>query len=200
MSQEIDELVKKCVELREAGRLDEAIISARRATSVDPESANAWWQLALAVAEKDGDAAALDHFKKTVELADQYGFGWHRLGNAYKKIEKMDEAVEAWETACEYDEDFEWTRYNLVDAYNLRKIDTENEKLFNQLVELETQGKLRTYDYHLLAIAHHNKGDYLNAIPYYKKYLSQRNDEYGYTNLSLSYSSQQVGQTLDAAD
>lgn len=200
MSQEIDDLVKKCVELREAGRLDEAIISARRATSVDPESANAWWQLALAVAEKDGDAAALEYFKQTVELADQYGFGWHRLGNAYKKVEKMDEAVEAWETACEFDEDFEWTRYNLIDAYNSRKIDAEKEKLFNQLVELETQGKLRTYDYHLLAIAHHNNGNYLNAIPYYKKYLAQRNDEYGYTNLSLSYSSQQVGQELDAAD
>lgn len=119
MSQEIDDLVKKCVELREAGRLEEAIISARRATSVDPESANAWWQLALAVAEKDGDAAALEHFKQTVELADQYGFGWHRLGNAYKEIEKMDEAIVAWETACEYDQDFEWTRYNLIARVHL---------------------------------------------------------------------------------
>jgi len=200
VSHEIDELVKRCVELREAGRIEEAIISARRATSVDPESANAWWQLALAVAEKDGDAAALEYFKQTVELADQYGYGWHRLGTAYKKIEQIDEAVSSWETACEYDGDYEWTRYNLVDTYNSRKFDTEKEKLFKQLVELESRGKLRPYDYHLLAIAHHNNGNYLNAIPYYKKYLLQRSDQYGYTNLSLSYSSQQVGQDLDAAD
>lgn len=200
MSQEGDDLVKKCVELRESGRLEEAIISARRATSIDLESANAWWQLALAVAEKNGDAAALGYFERTIELSNHFGFGWYRLGNAYKKLGQMDRAVDAWETACEYDEDFEWTRYNLIDAYNSRKIDSEKEKLFNQLVELEAQEKLRTYDYHLLAIAHHNKGDYLNAIPFYKKYLAQRNDEYGYTNLSLSYSSQQVGQELDAAD
>ena len=201
MSQEIDDLVKKSAELRESGRLEEAILSARRATSIDSESANAWWQLALSVAKKDGEGAALEHFKKTVELADEYGFGWHRLGNAYKSVAMMDEAVEAWETACEYNDEFEWTRYNLIDAYNSRDLASEKEKMLAQLVELETQGKLRKYDYHLLAIAHHNKGDYLNAIPYYKKYLSQRfDDEYGYSNLSLAYSSKQVGQDLDAVD
>ncbi len=200
MSQEVDDLVKKCVELRNVGRLDEAIISARRATNLDPESANAWWQLALAVSEKDGDAAAIEHFKKTVEFADEYAYGWHRLGNAYKELAMLDEAVEAWETACLYDEDFEWTRYNLIDTYNSRNIDYEKEKMFEQLVELDSKGKLRTYDFHLLGIAHHNKGNYLNAIPYYKSYLAQRGNEYGYTNLSLAYSSSQVGQKLDAAD
>ncbi len=140
MSQEVDDLVKKCVELRNVGRLDEAIISARRATNLDPESANAWWQLALAVSEKDGDAAAIEHFKKTVEFADEYAYGWHRLGNAYKELAMLDEAVEAWETACLYDEDFEWTRYNLIDTYNSRNIDYEKEKMFEQLVELDSKG------------------------------------------------------------
>ena len=200
MAQEVDDLVKKCVELREAGRLEEAILSARRATSVAPESANAWWQLALAVSEKDGDASAIEHFKKTVELADQYGYGWHRLGNAYKKVAMLDEAVDAWETACIYDEDFKWTRYNLIDAYNSRELEGENEKKYEQLLELEKRDELRAYDLHLLAMEHHNKGNYLNAIPFYKKYLAQRDDEYGYTNLSLAYSSLQVGQELDAAD
>jgi len=200
MSLEVDELVKKSVELREAGRLEEAILSARRATSIESESANAWWQLALAVAEKDGDVAAIEHFKKTVELAERYGYGWHRLGNAYKKVAMLDEAVEAWETACEFDDDFEFTRYNLIDAYNTRDLSTEKEKILDQLLELETREKLRTNDYHLLAIAYHNKGNFLNAIPHYKRYLTLRNDEYGYTNLSLAYSSSQVGQELDAAD
>lgn len=200
MSQELDDLIKKSTELREAGRLEESILSARRATSFDPESANAWWQLALSVSKKDGDVAALEHFKKTVELADGFGFGWHRLGIAYKKAAMLDEAVEAWETAYLYDDDNEWTRYNLIDAYNSRALESEKPKLFDQLIELETRGKLRTYDYHLLAMAHHNKDEYLNAIPYYRKYLANANDEHGYANLSLAYSSTQVGQELDAAD
>lgn len=200
MSQQSDDLLKRSEELRKSGRLEESILSARRATSIDPESANAWWQLALSVAQKDGEAAALEHFKKTVELADQYGYGWHRLGNAYKSVAMIDEAVEAWETACVFDDEFEWTRYNLIDAYNSRALDSEKPKLFDQLNELQTRGKLRTYDYHLLAMAHHNKQEYLNAIPYYKKYLAKKNCEYGYINLSLAYSSSQIGQELDAAD
>jgi tetratricopeptide (TPR) repeat protein len=200
MSQEIDDLLKKCVELREGGRLEEAILSARRATNIDPKSANAWWQLGLSVAKKDGDALALDPFKKTVELAEGFAYGWYRLGNAYKKLEMINEAVEAWESACENDEDSELARYKLIDAYNERGQESEKEKLFDQLVQLENRDKLRAYDYHLLAMAHHNKGNYLNAIPYYKKYFAQRSDKYGCTNLSLAYSSTQVGQDLDASD
>ena len=95
MSNEIDALVKKSVELREAGRLDEAILVARRASSLDPDSANAWWQLALSVAEKDGEAAALKYFRQTVNLADSFGYGWHRLGDAYESQEMMDDAIES---------------------------------------------------------------------------------------------------------
>ena len=57
MSSPADDLIKKAVEMREAGRIDEAIIAARRATTVAPEDANSWWQLGLAVVEKDGAAA-----------------------------------------------------------------------------------------------------------------------------------------------
>lgn len=200
MSTEIDDLVKKSVELREAGRLDEAILVARRASSLDPDSANAWWQLALSVAEKDGDAAALKYFRQTVELADSFGYGWDRLGDAYESQGMMDDAIESWETALEHDDDYDLTRYNLVDAYNSRELDTDTDKLFKQLLELETRESLRTNDYHLLAITHHNKGQYFNAIPLYKKYLAKKNDVFGYTNLSLAYSSQLIGQDLDAAD
>lgn len=200
MSQEIDDLIKKCVELREAGRLDEAIIASRRATNVEPERADTWWQLALAVADKDGPVAAIEYFKKTVNLADGFAYGWLRLGNAYNKAVMMDEAVNAWENACARDPDDALCRYNLVDVYILRNKKDEKDKLFSQLIELERLGQLRLNDYHSLAMEYHNKGEYLNAIPYYKRYLSEKDDAYGYTNLGLSYSSQQIGQDLDAAD
>ena len=200
MSDEVDDLVKKCVELRKAGRLEESILLARRATSVNDKSANAWWQLALSVAEREGDEAAIEYFKKTVEFASQYGYGWYRLGNAYKKAMRLDDAVMSWETACRYDGDFEWTRYNLIDAYSARKIDNEKGKILEQLIELEVRGKLRTSDLHLIAIEYHNKRNYYSAIPYYKRYIARAGDATGYTNLSLAYSSAEVGQELDAAD
>ena len=52
MTSPAEEFIKKAVEHRENDRLDEAIIAARRATALDPDSANAWWQLALAVHDK----------------------------------------------------------------------------------------------------------------------------------------------------
>ena len=88
-----EEFVKKAVEHRENGRLDEAIIAARRATALDPESANSWWQLGLAVTDKEGYGAALSPLKKTVELTPSFAYGWHRLGLAYKKTGQTDEAV-----------------------------------------------------------------------------------------------------------
>lgn len=214
MSQEVDELLRKCVELRDAGRLDEAILAARRATGIAPESANSWWQLALAVADKEGDAAALDYFRKTVEIADSFGFGWDRLGAAYESLSMLDDAIEAWETACFYDEDLEWSRYSLIAAYRKRGQAEDKEKIFEQLSELETRGKLRESDHYLLAVAHSNKEAYRAAIIHFKRCLALLHEKYGYTNLGSEYASAQesyanfhlayafhkVGQDLDAAD
>jgi tetratricopeptide (TPR) repeat protein len=116
MSLDIDELLKKATELRQEGRLDEAILSARRATSLSPETANAWWQLALAVAQKDSQSAAIEYFKKTVEISEGFAYGWHRLGNAYAELKKTDHAIESWEMACGIDEEDEASRYKLVDV------------------------------------------------------------------------------------
>jgi tetratricopeptide (TPR) repeat protein len=200
MTAEIDNLLKKCVELREAKRLDEAIISARRATSIDSESANAWYQLALAVADKDGDKAAIEYFEKTVSLSDNFSYGWYRLGKAHKSQGNTDLAIEAWERACELDGDYQWARYELIDAYKARRLDDEKDILFNHLVELDQRENLRAIDNHELAILHAQKDNHITAIPYYKRYLSTSNCVYGYTNLSLAYSSQDVSQDLDASD
>lgn len=200
MSDEVEDLIKRCVELREAGRLEEAILVARRANSIDPASANACWQLALSVSGKDGEASALEYFKKTVELASHFSYGWYKLGMAYKSLSMTDNAVECWETAAGKDSEDVNSRYELVDAYSSRELPGDDEQLFRRLIDLEESDSLRTYDNHLLAISYAKKKDYLNAIPRYKKYLSYKNDEYGYTNLSLAYSSEQISQELDAAD
>jgi tetratricopeptide (TPR) repeat protein len=103
--------------MREAGRIDEALIAARHATKVDPNEANAWWQLALAVLAKDGQGAAVPHFKKTVELSPSFAYGWYRLGFALKKSGMTDEAVDAWVRAIEEDPVSVDALNALVDTY-----------------------------------------------------------------------------------
>ena len=200
MSTEAENLVKKSIELRESGRSEEAILTARSATKSDPENANTWWQLGLAVAQKDGEASAIEYFKKTVDLAYDYAYGWYKLGNAYKKAGMIDDAVESWETCICYDEENNICRYSLVDAYKSRDRETDKESLLEQLEALEERKKLRPDDYHNLAIFHHNNKEYLKAIPYYHEYLSRRSEPHGYTNLALAYSSSEISQDLDAVD
>ena len=200
MSDESEEFVKKATELRENGRIDEALIAARRATTIDPTSANAWWQLALATANKSGDALAIPHFKKTVEFADHFSFGWHRLGQAYKKVAMVDEAISAWERAIEEDPELTSSMYALIAAYKDRDLASDKDKLFELLKALESVDQLNSYNTHTLAIAHHHKGEFLNAIPLYKRSLREEDDKGGYFNLGLAYSSKVISQDLDAID
>jgi tetratricopeptide (TPR) repeat protein len=200
MSDESEEFVKKATELRENGRIDEALIAARRATTIDSESANAWWQLALATADKSGDALAISHFKRTVELADHFSFGWHRLGQAYKKAAMVDEAIAAWERAIEEDPEITSSMYALIPAYKDRDLVTDKDKLFEILKALESIDQLTPYYTHTLAIAYYNKGEYHNAIPLYKRSLREEDDKSAYFNLGLAYGTKVISQDLDAID
>jgi tetratricopeptide (TPR) repeat protein len=200
MTTELDDLLKKSAALREEKRVDEAILIARRAVALDANSANAYWQLALALYDKKELSKAIENFKTTISLADEFPYGWYRLGLAYEENGEDEHAINAWESACELDDELEDARYKLIDKYNARKKDADKETLLNHLTALNERGKLRRYDWHLLAIAHHNRHDYATAIPYYKRYLTMSDDVYGYTNLALAYSSSDISQDLDAAD
>lgn len=200
MTSSVDELVKKAVEMREAGRIDEAIIAARRATAVDPEDANTWWQLGQAVAEKDGATAAITHFKKTVELANGFAYGWHRLGAAYKKTGMLDEAIASWETAIENDDDRVDTLNALAGAYRQREFGGDEEKLFGVLQLLDAKGKIDDSDLNTLGIGYHKKKDYHKAIGCYRKFAASDKSAVGYFNLGLALSSPEISQDADAVD
>lgn len=199
MSAPVDELVEKAKELREAGRIDEAIIAARRATAADPEEANAWWQLALAVERKNGSAAALEHFKKTVEFANGFAYGWHKLGLAYKKGGMLGEAIDSWEEALSCDDERHDTLQALADAYGQREFDGDDDRRFEALKKLDEMGRLRDGDLNRLGIFYHQNGSIHQAIRCYRK-LARLDDAIGYFNLGLALSSDEAGQDLDAID
>ncbi len=200
MSTDAQEWITKATELREEGRVEESIIAARKATSIEPDSANAWWQLALSVSRKNGDAAALEHLLKTVELAPHFAFGWHRVGVAYSKAGLIDEAEEAWKTAVNEDSERTDSLRALLQLYKKREAEGDKEQILTILEQLEAQNSLTNPDVHTLAIAYHNKGEYLNAIPLYKRYIAEQDDEYGYFNIGLAYSQPTISQDVDGVD
>jgi tetratricopeptide (TPR) repeat protein len=195
-----EEYIKKAVEHRENDRLDEAIIAARRATNLDPENANSWWQLALAVHDKEGYGAAFPHFKKTVELAPSFAYGWHRLGIAYKKTSQTDEAVKCWEQATAIDPERTDTLKLLLAAYREREKVGDEEKLFETLKLIENHGVLEADEINRLGIEYHNRKEYYRAIIYFRKYALETPGPIGYFNLGLAYNAREIGQDLDAID
>ena len=200
MPTEVEDLLSKCVELRDAGRLDEAILIARRALSIDSNKANAAWQLGLCVAEKNGDSAALEYFEKTVELADEFAYGWWRLGAAYQTLDRLDDAITAWEKSLDSDEDLAQSRQNLIDAYMKKGVGNFKEEALTHLLALESQGDLRTYDHYVLGWIKHTKKDYLGALRNYRDYLSYEDSQGAYANIGMVYATAEINRRLDAID
>ena len=78
----VDDLFEKATEQRRRGRNDEALISARKATKLDPLNADAFWQLALCQLDTGAAASAIGSVKRSLSLhrflparLDAVGFG-----------------------------------------------------------------------------------------------------------------------------
>lgn len=200
MTSTAEEFIKKAVEHRENDRLDESIIAARRASTLDPENANSWWQLALSVQDKDGYGAALPHFKKTMGLATSFAYGWHRLGLACKKTGQTDEAVNCWERAAEIDPERVDTLELLLSTYREREKAGDEEKVFDVLKLIDAQGVLGTDEVNRLGIMYHKRKDYYKSIIYFRRYASEAPGPIGLFNLGLAYNAREIGQDADAID
>ena len=200
MSDEAPEFIKKAVEFRESGRYAEAVIAARRATTLDQGDPNAWWQLGLALVEEKTEEDARAAFEKTVELAPEFSYGWQRLGLCYSRLGLQDDAISSWERAIELnDECFESMRY-LINEYAQRKEEGDDGKGFELLKNLERAEELFDEHINALGIAYYNRKNYFKAIGLWRSYALVCNAPHGYFNMGLAYSQKEVGQLLDAVD
>jgi len=194
------DFIKRAVEFREEGRFDEALVAARRATSLDSEDANGWWQLALSTWERDGPAAAVPHLQKTVEIADGFAHGWHRLGNAYNLSALADKAIECWEQALAIEDERSDTLAALVEAYGKRDKAGDDDKRFELLKRLEALGKVDGHDWNLLGIGYYNRSQHQRAIQCYRRYAVEWGGHIPFFNLGLALNSNEVQQRTDAVD
>jgi tetratricopeptide (TPR) repeat protein len=206
MASEAEDLIKRAVVHRESGRIEEAIIAAKRATVIDPDNANSWWQLGLAVSEKHGEAASIPHFTKTVELADGFSLGWFRLGASYKKTGMLERAIECWEESVRLDDNRIDSLAALVVAYQSQdsddiEVQIENEeKLFEVLKTLDKKRKISLHNVNALGAAYHKRKDFHQAIRCFRTYASRTEGPIGFFNLGLALSAPDVSQDADAVD
>jgi tetratricopeptide (TPR) repeat protein len=191
-----EELADKAEEQRQRGRPEEALILARHATTLDPQDANAFWQLALCQLDLNRPAKAIEPLEKVTELAPSFANGWAKLGLALQTTGADDRAKACFENAITREPDGLDALNALASIYE-RDQQSDDEMLV--LVALERLVDLTTYQLNRLGILHHNKGDFSSAIRYYQQ-VAAAGDPAGFFNLGLVYRAPEVGQHADAVD
>lgn len=67
----------------------------------EPNNATAEYNVGTILLERDDAAAATEHFRRAIELRDNYPQAHHNLGSALSKLGRTDEATKAFERAVE---------------------------------------------------------------------------------------------------
>ena len=199
----VTELIEKAKDQRQRSRYKEALISAISATESDPDSAEAWWQVALNQLSLGEFQNALPSIKKTLDLAPHFSLGWARYGTTLTKIGDEISAQDAFEKALEQDPDQEEALEALADIYyRLNKENREtNEKELTVLTNLEEVAGLSDLQINRIGTLHYKKNNFLLAIKYYEQIVSS--SSYGMAslyNLGLVYNHSEVSQDADAID
>jgi len=89
------ELYDQAVDCIAEGRLDEAITKYKEAVALDPNFADAWEGLSMALADKELWDEALGAAKKVVELTPDEQLGYTNVSRIYQRANNVPEA-EAW--------------------------------------------------------------------------------------------------------
>lgn len=92
-AQAIEQLIAEATRAREAGQIDEAVESYRRAVAARPKWGEGWWYLATLLYDRDRYQEAAAAFRETTRLQPKVGATWVMLGLCEFQLELYDEAL-----------------------------------------------------------------------------------------------------------
>jgi tetratricopeptide (TPR) repeat protein len=192
--------IERAINLRKEGRLDEALLAARKAVSLDAEDADTWWQLGLTQKDKKDTSAAVASFRKVVSLAPDFANGWYQYGYMLQLDGDLDEAIDAYEQALEHDDEHYASMRML--AFALKQKDEDDADvgrrrlaLLRRLFEHDALDRDDTFDLGYLLT---NEREYGEAAVVYEKFTREHSADAAYYNLALCYRG--LGRYLDALD
>lgn len=184
---EAKQFAERAQTLRGEGRLEEAILAARRATALDEDNANAWWQLALAQRAKDGGDTALAALEKVTELAPDFAGGWNELGRTHYSAKRYDEALEAYEQALEADSSHISSMRMVAYLLKGRKGEGVPARRLALLREVYEKDQLDEEDTFDLAYLLGEADETAEAVKVYEHYTCEHDGKAAFYNLALGY-------------
>ena len=195
-----DELIKKAIEQRNRKRYEEALVSSLAAADANPQSADAWWQVALSRWSLGDARNSVPALRKTVALAPHFAAGWARLGSALMKTGEGDEAREAFEEALEADPDLIEALQALSGIYAGEDDHGQDEAELSILGRIEDLAGLSSIQQNRFGILHYRRNQFFEAIKYWQQGAAFAEHPASLFNLGLVYNHPEVSQDADAVD
>jgi tetratricopeptide (TPR) repeat protein len=89
-----EDLYNDAVDCVAEGKVDDAVSKYRQALEVDPNFADAWEGLSMALADQEQWEEAIEAAKKVVDIAPDEQLGYTNLSRIYQRAGKVPEAEE----------------------------------------------------------------------------------------------------------
>lgn len=100
-----------------AQRYDDAITIYKKAVEKDPQSVDAYYNLALTYDKKGMIDESIESYKHVISLKPDHGQAHNNLGTVYEKKDMSSKAIAQYKLAISNDPDLPQAQYNLGRAY-----------------------------------------------------------------------------------
>jgi tetratricopeptide (TPR) repeat protein len=149
-------------------------------------SSKTWHRKGYCENEMGNYEDAIMNLKKSIALDSKYAAAYDELGFAYYKLNRADEAIEAYTTSKQLDPASSTSSSGLGDIYRFLKKDID-QAFSNYKKGAELNAKSQNCNYGM-GWCYNEKADYKAAIPYLKKAV-ELNNKYAaaYTELGYAY-------------
>lgn len=170
------------------GRTDEAMTYYRRAIEVDPDYADAHYNLAILLQTKGNTDEAIHHYRSALELDPHFVEVHNNLGNALRSKGNIEEATAHYRKALEFDPNYIEAYNNLASALKTQGREDEATEYYRRSIQIDPNFFEAHYN---LATLLHTEGKLDEAIANYRGALRLKPDfAKAYNNLGSALGSQ----------
>jgi len=184
LGQSVDELFKQGKAAYDAGNYSQAETIFRQVIRINPQDANAYYNLGVVLYHQGKLEEAITNFRQAIQLDPKYANAYNNLGAALSDQGKLDEAIANYRQAIQLDPKYALAYTNLGNALSDQGKLDEAIASYRQAIQLNPKYAMA---YNNLGNALRNQGKLDEAIASYRQAI-QLNPKYAmvYNNLGLA--------------
>ena len=169
----------------DSGMYKEAIEAYKQAIKIDPDDAEAHFNLGVTYGDSGMYKEAIEAYKQAIRIDPNLAEAHLGLGLTYNNSGMYKEAIEAYKQAIRIDPDFAWAHSNLGVTYYESGKYKEAIEAFKQAIRIDPDFAWAHYN---LGLTYNNSGMHKEAIDAYKQAIRIDPDFVrAHLNLGLSY-------------